>query len=931
MPAACLLSLVASLAITHTPPPPEALDAYNVVWETPSTNAAGSMPIGNGEVGINLWTEPGGDLVFYISRSDAWSEASRLLKLGRVRITMDPPLFTRDAPFRQELRLRDGVVHIDAGGCSLDVFVDSDKPVIHLTGRSPTPRRITASVESWRTERRRLSGRGPDAELTSSWTMHDAPESVEVWESADVVLDEDGAVAWAHRNEDSIVPLTLTHQGLDAVASTVIDPIAKRTFGGHLWAAGFRRATPTSIVGVDITHFDIQVVASSAQADTLDTWHDALLAIAHDAANEAPGAAQRRTAAWWNEFWSRSWVFIDGDPSEANTGVPANDHPIRFGMDSNGGNIFSGTINCAGIYDSVFPDQKILRTAMGQESQAPPYPLERVVSFTSASKPGDQAPNSAAMRFPNGFTLEAWVTPEANLQAARILDKLTAGQGDGFLFDIQPGGTLRLIVGAQILTAPNAVKLGAPNRVAATFDPATTQLRLFVSGRQVASTTPAPADQPTPSPVTRAYTLQRWMQACAGRGDFPIKFNGSIFTVEPFLTNGVAQNPDYRRWGDCFWWQNTRLPYHPMLAAGDFEMMDPLFRLYERSLAHAEARAKLYHNVQGAYFPETMTPFGMYSNGDYGWDRTGHEPSEILCPWWQWGWNPGTELVSLLLDRYEYTADDAFARRHLAPMAGSVLRYFDTRFKRDSNGKLVISPTQAVETHWHNVVNDMPVVAGLHDITTRLLALPASIGSAEDRALWKRIHDALPPIPVREVDAVRILSPAEKYIPSRQNCETPELYAVFPHRLYGVGRPDIDLAIEAYNRRHDKATHGWTQDGQFAALLGLTDEAKANLLAKARNSNKKHRFPAMWGPNFDWLPDQTHGGNLLDVTQRMLLQPVGDRLLLLPAWPKEWNVSFKLHAPRSTVVECTYKDGKVTHLQVTPESRRKDVEIMFKN
>ena len=63
---------------------PEELSHYNVVWDTPSHNAAGSMPIGNGEVGLNLWVEEDGDLLFYVSRTDAWSEICRLLKLGRI-------------------------------------------------------------------------------------------------------------------------------------------------------------------------------------------------------------------------------------------------------------------------------------------------------------------------------------------------------------------------------------------------------------------------------------------------------------------------------------------------------------------------------------------------------------------------------------------------------------------------------------------------------------------------------------------------------------------------------------------------------------------------------------------------------------------------------------------------------------------------------
>jgi len=44
-----------------------------------------------------------------------------------------------------------------------------------------------------------------------------------------------------------------------------------------------------------------------------------------------------------------------------------------------------------------------------------------------------------------------------------------------------------------------------------------------------------------------------------------------------------------------------------------------------------------------------------------------------------------------------------------------------------------------------------------------------------------------------------------------------------------------------------------------------------------------YRFPAMWGPNFDWIPDQDHGNNILTTVQNMLLQSDGRRLFLLPA------------------------------------------------
>lgn len=745
------------------PGPGRSLDEYDVVWTTPSADSSGSMPIGNGEVGLNVWVEPNGELVMMIARSDAWSEACRLMKLGRVRISLSPNPLGDGAAFRQRLQLRDGRITIDLGtrgrGARLEVFVAPDCPVVFVAGEAPNPLSVRAQVENWRTERKHLTGKGPDAELTSSWTMHDAPESIEVWESGDQFVDAPEPLAWFHRNEHSIVPLTLKHQGLESVSEQARDPLLHRTFGGVLEGEGFERVdAPTIQTLAPVTRFALKLTTHAVQTDTAEQWVEQL----RDQARRAPGldAAREETTRWWNAFWQRSWIFIEGD------------------------------------------------------------------------SPATTAP--------------------------------AAGAGDA-----------------------------AACR----------------------------------SPVTRAYVLSRWMQACAGRGAYPIKFNGSIFNVEPVYTSGAAHNADYRRWGDGYWWQNMRLPLHGMAAAGDWEMMLPLFRVYEEALPLCKARAAVWYGARGAYFPETMSIFGTYSNGDYGWDRTGHSAGEVLCPWWQYAWNQGPELLALMLDYWDYTRDEAFARQRVVPMAAAVLEYFDSRFSRDAAGKLRITPTQALETHWYDVVNDMPTVAGLHAVLARLKALPPDVGSASDRELWNRLAATLPAIPTREEGGVRMLAAAETFKPTRQNVETPELYAVFPFRLIDSDHADAGLAREAYARRHDKMTHGWTQDGQFAALLGLTEEARANMLAKAGNSHAKHRFPAMWGPNFDWLPDQCHNGNLMSTLQLMLMQCDGRKIVLLPAWPPEWDVTFKLHAPDRTVVEGEFRDGKMRKLMVTPEGRRADVTV----
>jgi hypothetical protein len=187
-----------------------------------------------------------------------------------------------------------------------------------------------------------------------------------------------------------------------------------------------------------------------------------------------------------------------------------------------------------------------------------------------------------------------------------------------------------------------------------------------------------------------------------------------------------------------------------------------------------------------------------------------------------------------------------------------------------------------------------------------------------------------PEIPIAEHTVkggktVDIIAPADKHETERHNVENPELYAVWPSRLYGVDKPDLQMARDTYAARVSHLDVGWGYDGNCAAVLGMADEAARILEVKCWNSNPDYRWPATWGPNFDWQPDQNHGGNLLETAQLMLLQSSGRKILLFPAWPHDWDVHFKLHAAYNTTVEATLKSGKITELQVTPAERAKDI------
>ena len=54
------------------------LDEYNVVWDSPSNDATGSMPLSGGNLGLNVWVE-GDDLLFYIGSPDSRLENEQLV------------------------------------------------------------------------------------------------------------------------------------------------------------------------------------------------------------------------------------------------------------------------------------------------------------------------------------------------------------------------------------------------------------------------------------------------------------------------------------------------------------------------------------------------------------------------------------------------------------------------------------------------------------------------------------------------------------------------------------------------------------------------------------------------------------------------------------------------------------------------------------
>jgi hypothetical protein len=321
---------------------------------------------------------------------------------------------------------------------------------------------------------------------------------------------------------------------------------------------------------------------------------------------------------------------------------------------------------------------------------------------------------------------------------------------------------------------------------------------------------------------------------------------------------------------------------------------------------------------------------------DFGWNNKG---PELQSEWMRYHVQGGVEVVAQMLDYFEYTQDAAFARDSLLPMADAVLTYYDEHWKRGPDGKILMAPAQAIETYQKTAVNPTPDIAGLMSVLPRLFNLPPALITKARQSLWIKVLRDLPPLPMGttahgklppkglgDPDGKPVILPAEKY-DEPKNRENPELYTVFPYRLYGVGKPNLDLARDTYAARLYPFAKCWGQDGVESAILGLTDEAK-KVVIEEFTSYGNQQFPWFWSKNSDWIPDMDNGGAGMMTLQLMLMQCDGTRIQLLPAWPDDWTADFKLHAPYQTTVAGHVEHGKVSELKVVPENRFQDVMVV---
>jgi hypothetical protein len=763
------------------------ISEYNVLYDSPGTSDRNAMPIGNGEIGLSVWVERDGDLQFYIARADAITELDRTVKLGKVKIGLSPNPFASGKPFLQELNLTEGWIKILAGEpgkqVSIKLFVSKIDQAIYVLGTSQEKVDVKVSYINWRTKyskREEINGF--------------------IAEGPDKILPNLNGILFYHKNEENIINFTAGLQSLGDHLDKIPDLITGRIFGGILSLKGESIFDGDSaLIKRHTNSFEVRVTTISEQIHNEFNFINKLSRAHRNLANSEK--AFLATKDWWNAYWNKSWIFVEGDE----------------------------TIETKA-------EQKVINLASEKT-----YHLDSRLSS-----------------------------------------------------------------------------------------------------------------------VTQAYILTKWMTACCSDGEFPIYYNGMLFNLMPggnehFSINNFGKgftsvpstepdmniNPDERSWCIEHLWQNVRHPYLSMAARGESHTLVKLFRYYRRFWDINRQRAKIYYGAEGQHNTEMTLSFGLQSASIYGIDRTGKAVGysenrsggavDI---------SPGLELIILMFDYYKYSNDQEFLLNEILPYAKDLFLYVETRFTDRENGKILIEPLQCVETFW-DTKNPVTVVVGLKSCLEEIFKLPKSL--ITDFEYFINFSNILPEITLTYENGIQVVSPAEDYDKIRHNIEPTELYTIFPFKHFTYTKPNYELAVNTYRNSIEKSGafrsfvigetvgrpsySGWQYIGMAAAILRLADDAREVLVNNCSLKNPGHSFPAMWGPIYDAVPDTDHGANILNTLQLMTFQTDDNKIYILPAFPKEWNVSFKLFAPGDTTVECIYRNKKIEKLVVSPKERESDIGV----
>lgn len=307
------------------------------------------------------------------------------------------------------------------------------------------------------------------------------------------------------------------------------------------------------------------------------------------------------------------------------------------------------------------------------------------------------------------------------------------------------------------------------------------------------------------------------------------------------------------------------------------------------------------------------------------------------------------KIAYLYWQKYEYTLDEKWLRERAYPMLKGAVEFYRNfpNMTLDADGKYHIHHTNSNEPAWgvRDSDEDMSALHGLLPVAIRASEI---LNVDEDlRGKWKDFLAKLAPIPTSDNPEalksedytgprvfVKGLKPAAKaggLLPDGNTL--PE----WNFDLIGVNSTDAELMQTANNTLDAFFRRGVNKETRIgtlsrlaiaAAQMGRADAVKYLIPNQVQHNERptaqgvevfRNRMALREGPG---ATECQRLGRAAEALHNALLQsapptPGGEPLIrVFPAWPKDWDASFKLASRGACTISSAFKDGKVQYVDV---------------
>jgi hypothetical protein len=924
------LLVVALLSTTSSWDVPHTVANASVTWHDANWHGElAAIPLGNGDVSATAFIDNAtGSLVSYVQKSDAFDSNAMPIKVARLRFAFDPPLWSyrRDfaapalAKWAQTLDVATASLRVVGGGYALRMYVDKLAPVLRLEVSRPDGAAFTINASL---VLRDVEGanwiRDVDRKYDDLVATALVNESVQPSPfgdfcfpptlTADVVVHADAdaaspSVTWYHRNtgrkdpfrpdQPSYFDNTMRGQGLDPHAYH--DPLLNLTFGGSLvpvaTAAGtkvasFDQTSDTMLSGTvpagpaATAGITLEATVHTAQTADVATW---LTGLRFAVRRERARAADHREEENPLENLSETPAFAAHAAKWSEfwnrSFISTTLNPLANASSSLGNTASVANVNHAYVY------QRYMDACDGDGSRG-------VIKFNGQA-----------------FTVAINATDGPGKNSLVAADYRDWGPSNWFQNMRQPYYAT-LIAGDTSIRRPFFEYF---NR------------SLEIATARVAATMGIPGVYwPETATLFGTYSSGGLGWGCNGSGTTNISYRSPKTQGKGFDRHRAPPtSPGMNGYTRFYTSGSLELC---LLALDDYAMTLDVETWSAYGLHFCTGVLTFYRHR----FPRTNAST----------QKTDYFPSQVIESYWC-GENQCNSVGSC-------TAWGTRVRDPKIPGA------YTNETKPFERGECA--------------TNGTPDLAGLRLVITLLLKLPVHLTpNPEERAAWAKTLSLLPPLatgtchyagpgnpgggmacqdPKRNPNAnktITILQPGEMLPQHQHNHENHAMYAVWPFRQYGVGRPNLQLGVDSYKHRPHACDHNWCQDVADAAVLGVARDAAENVLqranaapaASATQENKRPllaRFRGFSAHYEDYEPAVDQLSMMRIAMHEMLISRADDgprySVILFAGWPTEsWDVDFKLWAPRNTTIEAACRGGVLTKLIVTPPSRLADVSVV---